>query len=161
MWSSKLDARAASAKRDGKGKRTAGMMAHRGRFELPTPRFVVWCSIQLSYRCLSAVRFGLAAGRMHGRETKPPPKLATTNGSGPAAQEGLASARIPRLARISPRGASISKQRPYRWSLAARLLGAGVTFGATQPFLVRSDSMAANIPFSRLYSAISAASAEG
>jgi site-specific DNA recombinase len=27
-------------------------MAHRGRFELPTPRFVVWCSIQLSYRCL-------------------------------------------------------------------------------------------------------------
>ena len=26
-------------------------MAHRGRFELPTPRFVVWCSIQLSYRC--------------------------------------------------------------------------------------------------------------
>ncbi len=27
-------------------------MAHRGRFELPTPRFVVWCSIQLSYRCM-------------------------------------------------------------------------------------------------------------
>jgi hypothetical protein len=29
------------------------LLAHRGRFELPTPRFVVWCSIQLSYRCLS------------------------------------------------------------------------------------------------------------
>ena len=27
-------------------------VAHRGRFELPTPKFVVWCSIQLSYRCL-------------------------------------------------------------------------------------------------------------
>ena len=27
-------------------------MAHRARFELATPRFVVWCSIQLSYRCL-------------------------------------------------------------------------------------------------------------
>ncbi len=26
------------------------VMARRGRFELPTPRFVVWCSIQLSYR---------------------------------------------------------------------------------------------------------------
>ena len=27
-------------------------MAHRKRFELLTPRFVVWCSIQLSYRCI-------------------------------------------------------------------------------------------------------------
>ena len=27
-------------------------VAHRGGFEPPTPRFVVWCSIQLSYRCL-------------------------------------------------------------------------------------------------------------
>ena len=27
-------------------------LAHRGGFEPPTPRFVVWCSIQLSYRCL-------------------------------------------------------------------------------------------------------------
>jgi hypothetical protein len=26
-------------------------VAHRGGFEPPTPRFVVWCSIQLSYRC--------------------------------------------------------------------------------------------------------------
>ena len=31
-------------------------MARSGRFELPTPRFVVWCSIQLSYE-----RFGGAA----------------------------------------------------------------------------------------------------
>ncbi len=28
-------------------------MAHPGRFELPTPRFVVWCSIQLSYGCIA------------------------------------------------------------------------------------------------------------
>ena len=27
-------------------------MAHPERFERPTPRFVVWCSIQLSYGCL-------------------------------------------------------------------------------------------------------------
>lgn len=26
-------------------------MAHPKRFELLTPRFVVWCSIQLSYGC--------------------------------------------------------------------------------------------------------------
>ncbi len=35
-----------------------GNMARRGRFELPTPRFVVWCSIQLSYRRL-VCRLGL------------------------------------------------------------------------------------------------------
>ena len=29
-------------------------MAHPKRFELLTPRFVVWCSIQLSYGCVSA-----------------------------------------------------------------------------------------------------------
>ena len=28
-------------------------MARRERFELPTPRFVVWCSIQLSYERVS------------------------------------------------------------------------------------------------------------
>jgi hypothetical protein len=37
------------------GRRPAGaalpVVAHRGGFEPPTPRFVVWCSIQLSYRC--------------------------------------------------------------------------------------------------------------
>lgn len=27
-------------------------MVHPERFERPTPRFVVWCSIQLSYGCL-------------------------------------------------------------------------------------------------------------
>lgn len=28
------------------------LLAHPKRFELLTPRFVVWCSIQLSYGCL-------------------------------------------------------------------------------------------------------------
>jgi hypothetical protein len=28
-------------------------MAHPERFERPTPRFVVWCSIQLSYGCVT------------------------------------------------------------------------------------------------------------
>ncbi len=37
-------------------------MAHRGGFEPPTPRFVVWCSIQLSYRCFQGE--DLAAGHM-------------------------------------------------------------------------------------------------
>ena len=27
-------------------------MVHPERFERPTPRFVVWCSIQLSYGCI-------------------------------------------------------------------------------------------------------------
>ena len=31
-----------------------GKMAHPERFERPTPRFVVWCSIQLSYGCVEA-----------------------------------------------------------------------------------------------------------
>ncbi len=37
-------------------------MARRGGFEPPTPRFVVWCSIQLSYRRLDdqAVFYGVA-----------------------------------------------------------------------------------------------------
>jgi site-specific DNA recombinase len=39
-------------------------MAHRGGFEPPTPRFVVWCSIQLSYRCLRPV---IGRGRSCGR----------------------------------------------------------------------------------------------
>jgi site-specific DNA recombinase len=33
-------------------------MAHPGRFELPTPRFVVWCSIQLSYGCIARRAIG-------------------------------------------------------------------------------------------------------
>ena len=37
-------------------------MAHPGRFELPTPRFVVWCSIQLSYGCLPML-IQVSAGR--------------------------------------------------------------------------------------------------
>ncbi len=39
-------------------------MARRGRFELPTPRFVVWCSIQLSYRRLPSR--GAATGAAEG-----------------------------------------------------------------------------------------------
>ncbi len=36
-------------------------MAHPKRFELLTPRFVVWCSIQLSYGCVCrADRVGVA-----------------------------------------------------------------------------------------------------
>ena len=31
-------------------------MAHRAGFEPTTPRFVVWCSIQLSYRCFGAAQ---------------------------------------------------------------------------------------------------------
>ncbi len=31
-------------------------MAHPKRFELLTPRFVVWCSIQLSYGCVPCRR---------------------------------------------------------------------------------------------------------
>ncbi|MFM1816343.1 MAG: hypothetical protein RLZ98_3038, partial [Pseudomonadota bacterium] len=41
-------------------------MAHRGRFELPTPRFVVWCSIQLSYRCLPIKRIDCLSSLTNG-----------------------------------------------------------------------------------------------
>src|SRR5262249_19050531 len=37
------------------------LLAHRAGFEPTTPRFVVWCSIQLSYRCPPAFHF-LVAG---------------------------------------------------------------------------------------------------
>ncbi len=39
-------------------------------FELPTPRFVVWCSIQLSYRCLSAIEVASQRGKRR-REMRP------------------------------------------------------------------------------------------
>ena len=35
-------------------------MAHPKRFELLTPRFVVWCSIQLSYGCVPCRSFPAA-----------------------------------------------------------------------------------------------------
>lgn len=35
-----------------KAETSKGRMAHPKRFELLTPRFVVWCSIQLSYGCV-------------------------------------------------------------------------------------------------------------
>ncbi len=41
-------------------------MARRGRFELPTPRFVVWCSIQLSYRRIRCLGTGGVAGTRAG-----------------------------------------------------------------------------------------------
>ena len=39
------------------------LMAHREGFEPTTPRFVVWCSIQLSYRCLPENALRGAAAR--------------------------------------------------------------------------------------------------
>ena len=38
-------------------------MARPERFELPTPRFVVWCSIQLSYGRPVGAGAGTVAGR--------------------------------------------------------------------------------------------------
>lgn len=35
-------------------------VAHPKRFELLTPRFVVWCSIQLSYGCVAEAAVPLA-----------------------------------------------------------------------------------------------------
>src|SRR5262249_5028601 len=39
-----------------KSRKSLILMAHRAGFEPTTPRFVVWCSIQLSYRCLRLKR---------------------------------------------------------------------------------------------------------
>gem|GEM_PF-5584692 len=41
-------------------------VARRGRFELPTPRFVVWCSIQLSYRRKTRTFLPISAARPGG-----------------------------------------------------------------------------------------------
>ena len=55
--------------------KSTGWMAHPKRFELLTPRFVVWCSIQLSYGCVGQACSGphrpmqgqnRAAGRREG-----------------------------------------------------------------------------------------------
>ena len=40
----------------------AGIVARPERFELPTPRFVVWCSIQLSYGRVAQCAEGSAQG---------------------------------------------------------------------------------------------------
>lgn len=37
-------------------------MAHPKRFELLTPRFVVWCSIQLSYGCVAETEETVGVG---------------------------------------------------------------------------------------------------
>ena len=54
-----------------------GLLARPERFELPTPRFVVWCSIQLSYGRLTspgiiAPSAGAACGARHSYSLKPP-----------------------------------------------------------------------------------------
>ena len=60
-------------------------MARPKRFELLTPRFVVWCSIQLSYGRVFRLRFGLNSP--HAFRTKSGPReSALATGSGPAWQ---------------------------------------------------------------------------
>lgn len=82
-------------------------MAHRGRFELPTPRFVVWCSIQLSYRCFGhhAVMLKAQGQRARGEAVRPGHRLRTGrylySGPTPIASEG---ARFSRT--FSPRPAT-------------------------------------------------------
>jgi hypothetical protein len=54
------------------------LLAHRAGFEPTTPRFVVWCSIQLSYRCLAS------RGQRHWQSRRTevgPPLRETPNGS--------------------------------------------------------------------------------
>jgi hypothetical protein len=50
-----------AAMRDGQSK-LFNLLARPERFELPTPRFVVWCSIQLSYG---------RVGPLEGHDSKP------------------------------------------------------------------------------------------
>ncbi len=74
-------------------------MARRGGFEPPTPRFVVWCSIQLSYR-------------RRGGATRDcvPPGAADTSVSDPALASGLTPFWRPDPC-SAPRGAG-------RWQIA-------------------------------------------
>src|SRR5580692_6076209 len=75
-------------------------MARPERFELPTPRFVVWCSIQLSY------------GRVAGRSRKDPREGRIAIGSAPPWQgtqepwKAMAQQRFLRLRRDARSAAS-------------------------------------------------------
>jgi hypothetical protein len=75
--------------------RTAVRLAHRAGFEPTTPRFVVWCSIQLSYRCLPSLR---SSRQARGRPEKRPCPAATPNGWRPRNQ----GVRRPQVQRPAP-----------------------------------------------------------
>ena len=70
-------------------------LARPKRFELLTPRFVVWCSIQLSYGRVFRLAFGLKGPRMR------PNKVRTV------AKERFSYPLRPRLARWGKRDLSI------------------------------------------------------
>ena len=63
---------------------TLKKMARPKRFELLTPRFVVWCSIQLSYGRVFRLCIGLQGARMR------PNKVRTVAKSALATRSGLA-----------------------------------------------------------------------
>src|SRR3984957_10401669 len=61
-------------------------MARPKRFELLTPRFVVWCSIQLSYGRVSLGPFGLNSPAASNKVLERPPRSALATGFRPAWQ---------------------------------------------------------------------------
>ena len=91
-------------------------MARPERFELPTPRFVVWCSIQLSYGRFVPLPQGLTDGDSY-RFGPPLASRATLPKRGQCAASGsrVARARAPIMPGASA-AALISKARPPRWA---------------------------------------------
>ena len=85
----------------GKQSINCARMAHPEGLEPPTPRFVVWCSIQLSYGCRGP---GCSPG---GRGSQPPKPRRSAPGSAPAASlpGRLAGPRVPGR-----------RRRPCPWS---------------------------------------------
>ncbi len=62
----------------------ARRVAHRAGFEPTTPRFVVWCSIQLSYRCFRAAQTRQRRPGTQARERRPLPPCRNAPSPAPA-----------------------------------------------------------------------------
>src|SRR5919109_2243466 len=84
--------------------RTRRRVARSERFELPTPRFEVWCSIRLSYERLAAACCGRGLRRrIYGMRSVVPALMETTDGrargggvcGGQTARNGQKGARRP------------------------------------------------------------------
>jgi arylformamidase len=102
-------------------------MAHPKRFELLTPRFVVWCSIQLSYGCVG--RASLAGPRADGKAFAAPDLAARSRRARVAGMInrrsalGLAAALVapPAIGQNRPPGAATTVRYAVRPGAAANL----------------------------------------
>jgi hypothetical protein len=117
-------------------------LAHRAGFEPTTPRFVVWCSIQLSYRCLQTRR---ATSRRSGGHSDPANAAHTPTGWSARNQEHtrarfparrhkhLASAQMRSLESLRPVNHPPKRPAMVTPSPLGPILQRGFGFSAPQP----------------------------